>query len=83
MQLDEHPESEIDEKGMSVLHVFHDERRFFFDYDFGDGWEHEVVIEDLTWSLLTVEVRSLYRRPERLPTRRCRRYSGLRGVPRG
>ena len=27
-----------------------DERQFFFDYDFGDGWEHEIVIEQLTWS---------------------------------
>ena len=29
-----------------------DVRRFTFDYDFGDSWEHEVVIEDLTWSYL-------------------------------
>lgn len=23
-------------------------RRFFYDYDFGDGWEHDVVVEDIT-----------------------------------
>lgn len=41
---------EIDEKTVSVLQAFRDERRFFFDYDFGDSWEHEVVVEDLSWS---------------------------------
>lgn len=41
---------EIDEKTVSVLQAFRDERRFFFDYDFGDFWEHEVVVEDLSWS---------------------------------
>lgn len=50
MHADEYPENEIDEKGLSVLQVFRDERRFFFDYDFGDSWEHEVVVEDLSWS---------------------------------
>jgi hypothetical protein len=48
MHLEDHAEGEIDEKGVSVLQAFRDERRFFFDYDFGDGWEHEVVIESVS-----------------------------------
>ena len=50
MHVDEWPEGEIDDKDVTVLQALRDERRFFFDYDFGDSWEHEVVIEELTWS---------------------------------
>ncbi len=48
--LDEYPEGEIDEKGVTVLQALRDERRFVFENDFGDSWEHDVVIEELTWS---------------------------------
>ncbi|MGB9113633.1 MAG: plasmid pRiA4b ORF-3 family protein [Acidimicrobiales bacterium] len=47
---DEWPEDEIDETDVNVLEALREEQRFFLDYDFGDGWEHEVVIEELTWS---------------------------------
>jgi hypothetical protein len=50
MNFDEFPEGEIDEKTVTVLQSLREERRFMFDYDFGDSWEHEVVIEELTWS---------------------------------
>ena len=52
MNYDDYPEGEIDEKSVTVLQALRDERRFTFDYDFGDSWEHEVVIEELTWSSL-------------------------------
>lgn len=50
MHFDEWPGGEIDEKTVTVLQALRDERRFVFEYDFGDGWEHDVVIEQLTWS---------------------------------
>jgi hypothetical protein len=50
MNYDEYPEGEIDEKSVTVLQALRDERRFTFEYDFGDSWEHEIVIEDLTSS---------------------------------
>src|SRR5208282_1539951 len=39
MCFDDYPEDEIDEKGMTVLQALREERRFVFEYDFGDGWE--------------------------------------------
>jgi hypothetical protein len=50
MHVEDWDEDEIDEKTVTVLQAFRDERRVVFDYDFGDNWHHEVVIEDLTRS---------------------------------
>ena len=30
----------------SHLHAFRDQGRFVYEYDFGDSWSHDVVIED-------------------------------------
>jgi hypothetical protein len=50
MCIDDYPEGEIDEKSVTVLQALREERRILFEYDFGDSWEHDVVIEDLSWS---------------------------------
>ena len=50
MNYDDFPKGEIDEKRVKVFQALRDERHFTFAYDFGDGWEHEVVIEELKWS---------------------------------
>jgi hypothetical protein len=50
MNYDEFPDGEIDEKTVTVLRALREVRRFTYEYDFGDGWEHDVVIEELTWS---------------------------------
>jgi hypothetical protein len=50
MHFDEWPVGEIDEKDVSVLQALRDTGRFVFEYDFGDSWEHDVVIEELTRS---------------------------------
>ena len=50
MHFDDWPDDEIDEKTVTVLQALRDEKRFDFDYDFGDNWEHDVVVEELTWS---------------------------------
>jgi hypothetical protein len=45
MQFDEVPEGELDEKDVTVLRAIGDTRRFTYEYDFGDSWRHEVVVE--------------------------------------
>jgi hypothetical protein len=52
MNYDDYPEGEIDEKSVTVLQALREERPFTFEYDFGDSWEHEVVVEEVTWSYL-------------------------------
>jgi hypothetical protein len=38
MHVEDWPEEEIDEKSLSVVQAIGEESRFWFDYDFGDGW---------------------------------------------
>ena len=46
MHFDDWDDDEIDEKEVTVLRAIGDHRRFAYDYDFGDSWTHEVVVED-------------------------------------
>ena len=45
MCFDEHPEGEIDEQTMTVLQALRGHKRFAYEYDFGDGWEHAITVE--------------------------------------
>jgi hypothetical protein len=56
MQIDEFPEEELDETEYTVFVALRGGvRRFVYDYDFGDSWTHEVVIEDATWAPYTLK----------------------------
>lgn len=50
MHFDDYPEDEIDENEVSVLTAVSEHRRFSYEYDFGDSWEHTVVVEEVTRS---------------------------------
>jgi len=43
---DDAPEEELDETAVTVLAALEEIRSFDYEYDFGDSWEHEVVVED-------------------------------------
>jgi hypothetical protein len=47
MHVEDYPDHEIDERTVTALDVLQDEPGFDFDYDFGDGWEHEVAVEEI------------------------------------
>ena len=46
MHFDDWPDEELDEATITVGRAVGTGRRFFYDYDFGDDWNHEVVVED-------------------------------------
>lgn len=48
MHFDDYPEEEIDENEVTVLQAVGEHRRFSYEYDFGDSWEHTVVVEEVT-----------------------------------
>jgi hypothetical protein len=43
---EEYPDDELDEEWVTVLHALGNHREFVYTYDFGDSWEHRVVVEE-------------------------------------
>lgn len=50
MHFDDYPDDEIDEKDVTVQQALDGHRRFSYEYDFGDSWDHTVIVEDFIWS---------------------------------
>ncbi len=51
-QFDDYPPEELDEKSVTVVAALREQRRFLYEYDFGDSWEHEVVVEAIAEATL-------------------------------
>ena len=55
MHVEDYPEEELDETQFTVLQALRGGvRHFRYEYDFGDSWEHEVVVEGVTFSPLSL-----------------------------
>ena len=54
------------------------QRRFFYEYDFGDGWAHEVVVEEITWSSYVLKHAGVHRRRRSLSARGRRWHRAMR-----
>ena len=77
MQFDDCPEDELDEAKFAVADVVGLNDRFIYEYDFGDSWDHEVVVGAREQGPPGAQVRGLPRRGKRLPSRGLRRDERL------
>jgi hypothetical protein len=48
-------DDEIDEEKVTTLEAVGGELHFFYDYDFGDGWVHEVLVEGVVRSIPSLQ----------------------------
>jgi len=55
MHADDYPEDEVDETRPTVGQAIRAERMFNYEYDFGDSWDHEIVVEALLRSESTLK----------------------------
>ena len=71
-----------DEEGILLSQVVKgDEGRFRYEYDFGDGWRHEVLFEKTVEAEPARQVPPVRRGEAGLPARGLRRTWGLRRLP--
>jgi hypothetical protein len=55
-QFDDYPDDELDEKKFTLGAVVSEGDRFAYEYDFGDSWDHEVVVERASRVVPTLKV---------------------------
>lgn len=49
MQFDDYPDGELQEKDFTVVAAIGTNERFGYEYDFGDSWEHEIIVHRVWW----------------------------------
>ncbi len=48
MHFEDWPEGDVDEKEVNLLHAVGSSGHFRYEYDFGDSWTHDVLVEELS-----------------------------------
>ena len=43
-QFDDYPEEELNEADVRLLQAPRDDKPFTYEYDLGDGWEHDIIV---------------------------------------
>lgn len=56
VQFDPHPAGEIHESSVTVVGALKGTTDFVYEYDFGDSWEHDVVVQAVTTNALGLKV---------------------------
>jgi hypothetical protein len=72
---------ELNAKREKLTGYLLDRRRVFYEYDFGDSWEHDVIPGRSCDASERTKVPSLFRRCPTSTARRYRRGKRLRGLP--
>ena len=65
---------------MSVLEALGAESRFVYEYDYGDGWDHDVRVEDLSRPRLGLKFAVRLDGQNACPPEDCGGPSGYRGM---
>lgn len=69
-----------DEKTLTVSEAFEGERRLVYEYDFGDSWEHDVVVEDRSGTRLGLKFAVCLEGQNACPPEDCGGPSGYRAM---
>jgi hypothetical protein len=79
-QFDDNPLDELDETAVTVAELLAEQRRFVYEYDFGDSWEHDVVVEDRTGTRLGLKFAVCLDGQNACPPEDCGGVSGYRSM---
>jgi len=79
-QFDDNPLDELDETAITVAEALADQRRFVYEYDFGDSWEHDVVVEDRSVARLGLRFAVCLDGQNACPPEDCGGVSGYRAM---
>lgn len=71
---------EVDERTLTVDEALGQERRLVYEYDFGDSWEHDVVVEDRLVTKLALKFAVCLDGQNACPPEDCGGPSGYRSM---
>ena len=79
-QYDDYPPEELFEGSVTLLEAIGGERHFVYEYDYGDGWDHDVVVEDFSGLRLGLKFAVCLDGQNACPPEDCGGPGGYRGM---